>query len=97
MGTTHDLDELPSLMQKMIETDRQLAWWITRCRRRWGEDGQVFWTVQVNTTHWSALWLSKTMLESLRAHRQISKRYRVRIISRYADLPMRLEVDCQNE
>jgi len=75
-----------------IETDRQLAWWITRLRKLWKEEYQTFWTIQVNTEHWSSLWLSKEMLEGLRAPRQISKRYRVRIISRYADLPMRLEV-----
>lgn len=83
-------------MKTIIETDRQLAWWITRCRRRWHEDDQVFWTVQINTGHWSALWLSEQMLKSLNCHRQISGKYRVRVLGRYADLPQRLEVQLRD-
>ena len=78
-------------MKPTIKTDRQLAWWITRCRRKWREDGQLIWTVQVNTGHWSALWLSEDLLRSLRSYRQISAKYCVRILGAYTDLPRRLE------
>ena len=79
-------------MKPIIKSDHQLAWWITRSRRKWHEDGQSIWTVQVNSGHWSSLWLSEEMLESLRSYRQISAKYRARVLGAYADLPRRLEV-----
>lgn len=78
--------------KKLITTDRQLAWWITHMRRKWREDDQLIWQVQVNTGHWSSLWLSQDMLRSLQTHRQISHKYLARILGPYADLPRRLQV-----
>lgn len=60
----------------MIRTDRQLAWWITYLKRKWREENQIFWTIQINTDHWSALWLSVGLRKSLNTHRQISRKYR---------------------
>lgn len=79
--------------RQTIKTDRQLAWWLTRLRRRWYADDQYVWCIQVNTGHWSSLRLSDKMVRSLRGDgRQISSKYRARLTSAYADLPERLEI-----
>jgi len=76
----------------MITTDRQLAWRCTHLRRRWAESGKI-WRIQINSAHWSSLWLSEKMIKSLWGDgRQISGRYHARIISGYADLPEQLEI-----
>jgi|GEM_PF-6873284 len=76
----------------LIDNDRQLAWRCTHLRRKWQENS-VIWRIQINSAHWSSLWLSEQLIKSLRGDgRRISERYHARIISGYADLPEQLEI-----
>jgi len=80
---------------KRITTYRQLTWWVTHLRRKW-QESNLIWRIQVNTSHWSSLWLSEQLVESLRGDgRQISERYHARIIPGYVDLPDQLEIVCR--
>jgi len=75
-----------------ITTDQQLAWWLTRCRNKWRETS-CYWTIQVNTSHWSALWVSDRLLESLRTDgRQISRRYHCRYHGPGSLMPAQLHI-----
>lgn len=84
--------------KKPITSDRQLAWWIGHLRRKWKEEDRR-WSTFGLQSDWGSLWLSLEMHQSLPSYdfRQISQQYKCRIISEYADLPERLEVEVSVE